>query len=199
MLYLMRHGATDWNEIHRLQGRTDIPLNDKGRQMAERARVQYEDVHFDICYCSPLIRAKETAEIFLRGRDVPVMTDDRLKEMSFGICEGAQGYYDDPAHPMYVLFRHPEDYSDIPEGAESFKELFARTREFLNEVALPKLQQGKDVLILGHGAMNTSMVCQIKNIPLERFWSVGISQCTLTEFDLSGHVTGNIGGIAPSG
>ena len=61
MLYIMRHGKTDWNAMRKLQGRTDIPLNEEGRQMAEHARTEYAVIHFDICYCSPLIRAKETA------------------------------------------------------------------------------------------------------------------------------------------
>ena len=83
MLYIMRHGRTDWNDLRKLQGKTDIPLNEEGRLMAEKARETYNDVHFDVCYCSPLIRAKETAEIFLKGRSIPVIYDDRLKEMGF--------------------------------------------------------------------------------------------------------------------
>ena len=67
MLYIMRHGRTDWNVRHKLQGRTDIPLNEEGRRMAEKAREEYRDVPLDICFCSPLIRARETAEIVLRG------------------------------------------------------------------------------------------------------------------------------------
>ena len=45
--------------------------------MAEAAHTEYLDVHFDVCYTSPLIRAKETAEIVLRDRNVPIITDDR--------------------------------------------------------------------------------------------------------------------------
>ena len=78
MLYIMRHGKTDWNACHKLQGRTDIALNDEGRMMAAEAGKKYADIHFDICYSSPLARAKETAEIFMQGRNVPVYTDDRL-------------------------------------------------------------------------------------------------------------------------
>ncbi|MBP5726927.1 MAG: histidine phosphatase family protein, partial [Clostridia bacterium] len=88
MLYIIRHGKTDWNVRHKMQGRTDIPLNEEGRQMAEAAREEYRDIHFDICFSSPLIRAKETAEILLRDRNIPILTDDRLLEMSFGRFEG---------------------------------------------------------------------------------------------------------------
>ena len=90
MLYIMRHGKTEWNELHKLQGRTDIPLNENGRKMAREAGKRYREIHFDICYCSPLIRAKETAELVLEGRIVPIVTDDRLMEMCFGEYEGKQ-------------------------------------------------------------------------------------------------------------
>ena len=90
MLYIMRHGKTEWNELHKLQGRTDIPLNEEGRQMAKIAGEKYKDINFDVCYCSPLVRAKETAKLVLEGRNIPIIYDDRLKEMSFGIYEGME-------------------------------------------------------------------------------------------------------------
>ena len=86
----MRHGKTDWNLLHKLQGQTDIPLNDMGRKMAREAGERYKDIHFDVCYCSPLVRARETARLVLEGRDVPVIIDDRLAEMGFGIYEGTE-------------------------------------------------------------------------------------------------------------
>ena len=65
MLYIMRHGKTDWNSVNKLQGRTDIPLNDEGKSMAQSASEKYKDVNIDVCYCSPLVRAVETAKIFV--------------------------------------------------------------------------------------------------------------------------------------
>ena len=50
MLYIMRHGKTDWNAKHKLQGHADIPLNEEGRQMAEKAREEYDGPVFDVCY-----------------------------------------------------------------------------------------------------------------------------------------------------
>nr|WP_330419241.1 histidine phosphatase family protein [Lachnospira eligens] len=69
MLYIMRHGKTDWNACHKLQGRTDIPLNDEGRMMAAEAGEKYADIHFDECYSSPLARAKETARFFSKEEE----------------------------------------------------------------------------------------------------------------------------------
>lgn len=179
MLYIMRHGKTDWNAMQKLQGRTDIPLNEEGRQMAEHARTEYADIHFDICYCSPLIRAKETAEIVLKGRNIPIITDDRLKEMSFGSYEGTANCITTPGCPIKDLFLDPANYKVPKDGGESFEQLFARTGEFLKEVVKPQLDEGKDVLIVGHGAMNSSIICQVKGIPLSEFWSAGIENCKL--------------------
>ncbi|SDA09595.1 probable phosphoglycerate mutase [Ruminococcus sp. YE71] len=179
MLYIIRHGKTDWNEQHKLQGQTDIPLNEEGRQMARAAAEEYRDVHFDVCFCSPLVRARETAEILLEGRDVPIIPDERLKEMCFGEYEGMAYSFEVPNCPINALFLHPEDYTDPPGGAESFESLFARTGDLLEKEVRPLLDEGKAVLIVGHGAMNSSIVCQVKNIPVKDFWSAGIENCKL--------------------
>ncbi len=179
MLYIMRHGRTDWNDRHKLQGSTDIPLNGEGRRMAEKAAEEYRDIHLDICYCSPLVRARETAEIFLRGRDVPILTDDRLREMGFGEYEGTENSFSIPDCPVNVIFRAPEKYVRSVGGAETFEELFARTGAFLREVAEPLAEQGKDVLIVGHGAMNLSIISQVRHLPIEEFWSPGIENCKM--------------------
>ena len=179
MLYIIRHGRTDWNDLHKLQGRTDVPLNEEGRRMAEAAREEYRNVHFDICFCSPLVRARETAEILLRGRDVPIVTDDRLMEMCFGSYEGLENSFDIPDCPINALFFTPEQYSPPPGGGESLDDLFDRTGAFLREKAEPLLREGKDVLIVGHGAMNSSIVCRVRQLPRAQFWNAGIENCRL--------------------
>ena len=179
MLYIIRHGKTDWNVRHKMQGRTDIPLNEEGRQMAEAAREEYRDIHFDICFSSPLIRAKETAEILLRDRNIPILTDDRLLEMSFGRFEGVENSFQIPDCPINELFFHPEQYVARPGDGENLDDLFARTGEFLREKVDSLLAEGKDVLIVGHGAMNSSIVSQIRQLPRDRFWSAGIENCKL--------------------
>ena len=179
MLYIMRHGRTDWNDRHKLQGRTDIPLNEDGRRMALKAAEEYHDVPLDVCWCSPLIRARETAEILLRGRNVPIFTDDRLREMSFGDYEGLENSFSIPDCPVNVIFQAPEKYTASVGGAETFEELFARTGSFLREVIDPLTEAGKDVLIVGHGAMNLSIISQVRNLPRKDFWSVGIENCKM--------------------
>jgi len=179
MLYIMRHGRTAWNDAHRIQGRTDIPLNDEGRKMARDAAEEYKDLHLDICYCSPMIRAKETAQILLSGRDVPIVYDERLIEMCFGIYEGIQNSFQIPDCPINEFFFHPEAYTTPVEKGESVQELFARTGDFIRNVIEPDLAAGRDVLIVGHGAMNSAIVCQVKNRPVSEFWKEGIPNCKI--------------------
>ena len=197
MLYIMRHGKTDWNELKKLQGQTDIPLNEEGRGQATAAGREYAGIHLDICYCSTLGRARETAALFFEaralagkqtgsagtdGENIPIVYDDRLREMGFGKYEGIERCFDIPDCPVNVFFKHPEEY-DVPvEGGESMDELFARTEEFLKEKVYPALKEGKDILIIGHGAMNSSIICQVKNnSDRTRFWEVGIPNCKMIQ------------------
>ena len=196
MLYIMRHGRTDWNERNKLQGRTDIPLNAAGRKMAEEAAAVYKNVPLDVCYCSPLARARQTAEIFLKNRNIPIITDDRLVEMSFGIYEGMENpakATDSPIRtffteqsaraldcPINILFKEPEKYKAV-EGGESIEKLFERTGDFLRNVVEPQLEDGKNIVIIGHGAMNSGIICQVRGLSTEHFWDAGINQCELLQ------------------
>ena len=99
--------------------------------------------------------------------------------MGFGICEGTTDFTENPDNPIHLLFRAPETYVTPAEGGESLAELFERTGVFLREAAEPLLRQGKDVLIVGHGAMNASIICQIRQIPLKDFWGVKMKNAEL--------------------
>lgn len=84
----IRHGQTDWNAQGRWQGHADIPLNSTGRDEAERTAEVLRDLEFGACLTSDLSRARETAEIVLRGRGIEVDLDPRLREVHAGEAEG---------------------------------------------------------------------------------------------------------------
>lgn len=87
-LYIIRHGQTDWNIQGKIQGQTDTVLNETGIKQAQIAKENLANTEFDLVICSPLKRAKQTAEIILKERNIPVIFDDRLKETYFGKLEG---------------------------------------------------------------------------------------------------------------
>ncbi len=184
MLYIIRHGQTDWNKQFMLQGRTDIPLNEAGRAMAYEARDKYADINIDICYSSPLQRAYETASIIMQDRSASVNTDERLSEISFGICEGDINATKNAGSKAYPLFHAPENYQP-PEGAESVQKLRERTNSFYKEVVEPLLHEGKDVLVVGHGAMNCSFIANVLGLEDKDFWKYMTGNCQLMKINIS--------------
>jgi broad specificity phosphatase PhoE len=85
---LVRHGETDWNAAGRLQGHTDRPLSDYGREQARRLADELEGEEFDAIYASDLARARETAEIVGERLDQKVVLDPDLREKDWGTWEG---------------------------------------------------------------------------------------------------------------
>lgn len=80
-----------------------------------------------------------------------------------------------------ILFSQTGGIHRINRWGGNLCRAFARTGSFLKEVIEPQLQEGKDILIVGHGAMNSSIICQVKNKPIEEFWSAGLEQCKILQ------------------
>jgi broad specificity phosphatase PhoE len=87
-LLLARHGETDWNREHRVQGQTDVGLNDAGRRQAEALADALADEHLDAVFSSDLARARDTAEAVAGRHGLDVVTDTALREKNFGSWEG---------------------------------------------------------------------------------------------------------------
>lgn len=87
-LLLVRHGETDWNAAGRLQGHTDRPLSDYGREQARRLADELAGEALDAIYASDLTRARETAEIVAERLRLPVALDPDLREKDWGNWEG---------------------------------------------------------------------------------------------------------------
>lgn len=90
LIYVLRHGITRWNKLKKVQGAVDIPLAPEGIELAKRTGEALKDVPFDVCFTSPLTRARETAHYVLGDRKIPVIPDKRIQEIDFGILEGTQ-------------------------------------------------------------------------------------------------------------
>ncbi len=181
-LYFIRHGQTDWNVIRRLQGQVEIPLNDFGEELARKTKEGLKNIPFAVCYTSPLGRAKRTAELVLEGRNVNIIEDDRLLEMSFGVYEGKDlsDSSDEDLENYREGFNHPEKYV-APEGGESYEELLNRSKDFLNEIVNIPEYQDKNLLISTHGVALAALLTLIKGNSLEDFWQVGVHKnCAVT-------------------
>lgn len=139
----IRHGETEYNRQKRIQGKSNIMLNDVGRRMVHHLKDKIKEEHYDICFTSPLISAMETAMILVGDR-VEIVRDSRLIERNLGNIEGKTiEYYDPKKYWDYSL-----NCGD--EGVEKIKDLFQRCEEFIT--FLEKNYENKSILIVSHGA-----------------------------------------------
>lgn len=186
-LYIIRHGETSWNRKLLLQGQTDIPLNEKGREFARKTSEGMKDIPIDLVITSPLCRAVETAALVLGDRAVPVIKDERIQEIGFGIMEGGQvrnekGQVTDPV--FYNFFHEPEKYVPM-EGGETISALYERTGAFLEELKAKKEWQDKSILVSTHGAASRGLLASIRKTPIKEFWGKGVPKnCAVSIVDL---------------
>jgi broad specificity phosphatase PhoE len=139
-LYLVRHGETEWNAARRIQGRTDIPLNDTGREQARQAAELLARRRWQGVYTSPLGRAHETARIIADRLGLAGVTDiDALVERDYGEAEG-MGF--DEIEALY-----PEGVR--APGQETREEVAARVVPALLELA--ERHPGERLVIVSHG------------------------------------------------
>ena len=184
----MRHGETDWNKARRLQGQVDIPLNEYGIHLAEITSQALSHIKFDRIYSSPLIRAYETANIMSKYHNLPVITDSRLLELSFGESEGVSLDYIN-SHPdsnLYDFIHNPEKYLP-PSGGETLESLYDRCGEFLNKVIFPLENECESILIVAHGALIRGMIYHMNHRDTSKFWSMVHKNCSVTISEYKDH------------
>ncbi len=176
ILYMIRHGETDKNKQKLLQGRTDVPLNEYGRDLARITALALQEVSFDVIFSSPLQRARETAELMRLSRKIPILIDERIQEISFGDYEGhcfKGENYDLPDPDFNLFFTAPEKYSTPPNG-ESFAEILERTGTFLRELMDNEEYQDKCILISTHGCALKALFSNLTGCALKDFWGEGV-------------------------
>ena len=176
LIYIVRHGLTEWNKLKKLQGAADVPLAKEGILLAEKTGEALRNVKFDICFTSPLSRAKQTAEYVLGKRDVPIIPDKRIQEMSFGEFEGLccrEEGWNIPDPGFRNFFNAPEVYQP-PKGGESFEEVRARLKNFLEELYQKEELQDKNVLLSTHGAALCGILSLMKGLPISGYWQQGV-------------------------
>ena len=143
-LYIARHGQTDWNLQHRLQGWTDRPLDETGRRQAVALAESLKAVRLDAIYSSTLSRSRDTAQT-VAGKTMTVNSLDGLRERNYGHFQGGS----DTA-PEYL--RRSNDWNDRLDDGESLNQLLARTRDSLAQIR--REHPSGNVLIVAHRITN---------------------------------------------
>lgn len=171
-IYIVRHGQVPHNALKQYNT-TDEDLTDLGIKQAEELRDKIKDMKFDVIICSPLNRAKHTAEII--NINNKIIYDDRIRERSCGDLSGKS---------LEVTNR--EEYwnynTTIKYGtSENIKLFFDRVYNFLDEL---KTKDYERVLIVAHSGVSKAFNGYFEGIKDGKFLNRGLKKCEIKEYEL---------------
>lgn len=175
-IFVTRHGQTDWNAQKRIQGRTDIELNSKGIEQAYQTKEILKNTNIDLIICSPLKRAKQTADIINIDRNIPIIYDERLLEICFGENEGKNKYTFDYAGFWNIINTH--EYKD----AENVNEFIKKIGAFLDDI---KRYKEENILIVTHNGVCRAINVYFNGIPEDKnLIKLGIKNCEVVSYEI---------------
>lgn len=180
-LLVVRHGETDWNADARVQGYSDIPMNDNGRRQVERTARMLSATHVTAVYSSDLRRATETADILAAGRGLPVIPMPALRERCWGAWEGRtlpQLAVEDP--DGYARLRAGE-WVD-PAGSEDYEAMQSRVSGAFESISAT--HHGETVLLATHGGPVKVLTAWVLGAPVAAHHKMRIGNASVTTFIL---------------
>jgi len=166
---LIRHGETEWNRTRRFQGRSDVPLNQKGKDQGHALALALKDEPIKAIYSSPLTRAMETACLIrIFHPSVPLFEEDGLIEMDLGRFDGmdAMNWASQNADFRKAWQKNPASVT-MP-GGESLSDVQDRAIKVLNRIT-DSYSSGSTLLLCSHNFVNLTLLCYALEIPLNRF------------------------------
>ena len=160
-LYLVRHGETVWNFENRIQGASDVLLNEKGREQAKSLAAKLQNISFSKIFSSPLSRALETAKIISLSQDSSITKIDNFSELDQGLLEGLRF--------NEIKEKFPEFFSEwrsVPgevrmPGGETLDELQARAWDGVEKIYTKYSKEKNPVLVVSH---NLAIICILSRI-----------------------------------
>ncbi|HIS25461.1 MAG TPA: histidine phosphatase family protein [Candidatus Pullilachnospira intestinigallinarum] len=186
-LYIVRHGETVWNTEGRLQGMADIELNENGIRLAKITGEKLKDIPFDLAISSPLKRAVHTARLILGDRRIPLKTDARIEEITFGEWEGLccrKDRYEIPSEGFSLFFSDPFHYQP-PAGGETVEQVIERTGDFYRELLNTPDAQDKTILITCHGCSSRALLYNISQRQGDLWRGHVPPNCSVTVVDVT--------------
>ena len=184
--WVLRHGQTDYNVERRLQGQRESRLTELGRRQADGTgrALAAMGLAFDACYCSPLRRARETAELVAVRLGLCPIPDPRLQEWCLGQGEGL--LWDEAAaeFPQLALLNRRDDPELGLPGGETRRQLWTRVREALEELAAR--HAGPRLLLVSHGGAIRAMFHHVCGDVPAHAWLPQVDNASLSRFEHRG-------------
>lgn len=180
-IFLVRHGETEWNSEGIFRGQSDIPLNHNGLKQAEATGSYLQKIDFAAVYCSPLSRARQTADAICLDRKITPTELKAFNDISFGPWEGKSYKELSSLHPeqMKIWQEHPHLHT-LP-GAETLDEV--KHRAFSELERLAGKNRGKSVAIISHRVILKLLVLAALNLGSEAFWKIKQDTCCINIFE----------------
>ena len=179
LIFLLRHGLTDWNAARRCQGITDIPLNAEGIAQAQTLAARCASLSIERIYHSPLSRAAKTAELVADACHAPLIPCDDLREVCLGAFQGLTREQSLAAYPTEATAYFADPESVTPPDGESMSAVQRRALSALDFIE--KDAEGcQRIALVSHGATIKTLVCAVMNMPLDHFSRFDISNCSLS-------------------
>lgn len=186
-VYFARHGQTDWNILAKVQGTTDIPLNENGIQQARKLCefLKENSIGFEKIYTSYQVRAKQTAQIIDEQFHTGYEIVNGLEEMNLGLFEGHTWDEIESLYPEELkLWNSYKRYNKSPEG-ESYQMVLERLFKALDYIFEKNdPSSDKNVLIISHGAVIMTLIAMHNNIPFEQSHTIAIDNAKPIEFSI---------------
>jgi len=166
-LVLVRHGESEWNAKGLWTGWTDVNLSENGREEARKAGDLLKDIHFDFAYTSALKRAQQTLQEIKQitgQKEIPTVEDKALNERDYGDMTGKNKWEvkEQIGEEEFQKIRRSWDYP--PLNGESLKMVYERVIPYYEKEILPKLKEGKNVIIAAHGNSLRALIKYLENI-----------------------------------
>lgn len=177
-IYYVRHGQTDLNLAKKMQGGgTEKELNETGISQAYNTKKELENVKYNLVICSPMKRAKQTAEIINEGRDIPIITDERIRERKLGDYEGR----DVTKEMENNIWDYKLNYN-IPNG-ENLHDFENRINEFFDDIK--EKYYDKTILIVAHGGIAKVIKSHLYGMPeSQNLAEISMNNCEIIEFEI---------------
>ena len=180
LLVLVRHGESEWNKLNLFTGWRDVDLSERGIEEARTAgrRLKAMGLTFDMAFTSALKRAQRTLDIILEEMGlvgIPVEKDQALNERDYGDLAGLNK--DDArarwgAEQVHLWRR---SYDIAPPGGESLKDTAARVMPYYEREILPRVLEGKRVLVSAHGNSLRALVMQLDGLTTEEITQLNLA------------------------
>ncbi len=186
MLYLVRHGQTEFNVQERIQGLCDSSLTEKGIEDTAKLAKHLAAVDFKEVYASNLGRTIQTARIIQGSRQLPVLSLGELNEMGFGVWEGKSltELRESSLEQLEAFWHDPVGYI-APEGGQTFAEMFEQVRQ--GSRLLFARAKNQDILAVSHGMWVKSFCCIWQGKGIADVWEPPfVHNTALTVVDCSG-------------